>query len=167
MLQRIGLAQALLNRPALVFLDEPTSGLDPGGRVLVRDLIRELRKEGTSVFLNSHLLSEVEVTCDRVGFIRQGELVRVLELATLDAGQASVAIRAGGLTAEMIAGLSQWGKEIRVQDEYVTLSVCNESALPEIARFLVTQGAAVYAITPKHLSLEELFIETVGKDGGL
>src|SRR5688500_16942828 len=65
MLQRIGLAQALLNRPALIFLDEPTSGLDPVGRRLVRDVIREVRAQGTAVFLNSHLLSEIEVTCDR------------------------------------------------------------------------------------------------------
>ncbi len=70
MLQRVGLAQALLNRPALVFLDEPTSGLDPVGRRLVRDIIRELKEQGTCVFLNSHLLSEIEVTCDRVAFIR-------------------------------------------------------------------------------------------------
>src|SRR5512134_224785 len=87
MLQRIGLAQALLNRPTLVFLDEPTSGLDPVGRRLVRDIIRELRSTGTCVFLNSHLLSEIEVTCDRVAFIRHGEVVRVLELASLDQAQ--------------------------------------------------------------------------------
>ena len=66
MLQRVGLAQALLNRPALVFLDEPTSGLDPVGRRLVRDIIRELKEHDTCVFLNTHLLSEIEVTCDRV-----------------------------------------------------------------------------------------------------
>ena len=86
MLQRVGLAQALLNRPALIFLDEPTSGLDPVGRRLVRDVIREVRAQGTAVFLNSHLLSEIEVTCDRVAFIRHGEVVRVLELAALSHG---------------------------------------------------------------------------------
>ena len=75
MLQRAGLAQALLNDPALVFLDEPTSGLDPLGRLLVRDIMRELRDRGTSVFLNSHLLGEVEATCDRVAFVKQGRVV--------------------------------------------------------------------------------------------
>ncbi len=98
MLQRIGLAQALLNQPALVFLDEPTSGLDPVGRILVRDIIRELRAQGTCVFLNSHLLSEIEVTCDRVAFISHGEVVRLLELASLDTGQVTVSIRVAGLT---------------------------------------------------------------------
>jgi ABC-2 type transport system ATP-binding protein len=167
MLQRIGLAQALLNQPALVFLDEPTSGLDPVGRLLVRDIIGELREQGTTVFLNSHLLSEVEVTCDRVAFIRQGAVVRVLELASLDADQSTVTIRAGGLTAETISGLSRWGQDIHARGDHVTLTVPSDSVLPDITRYLVAQGASVFAITPKHLSLEELFIETVGKDGGL
>ncbi len=77
MLQRIGLAQALLNQPELVILDEPTSGLDPVGRRLVRDIIRDLRQRGVAVFINSHLLSEVEITCDRVAFIKHGEVIRV------------------------------------------------------------------------------------------
>jgi ABC-2 type transport system ATP-binding protein len=80
MLQRTGLAQALLNQPDLVFLDEPTSGLDPLGRRLVRDLIRELRSLGTTVFLNSHLLGEVEATCDRVAFVRDGAVVAALTM---------------------------------------------------------------------------------------
>jgi ABC-2 type transport system ATP-binding protein len=167
MLQRIGLAQALLNQPALVFLDEPTSGLDPVGRLLVRDIIRELRQQGTTVFLNSHLLSEVEVTCDRVAFIRHGEVVRVLELASLDAGQFGVTIRANPLSAETLAGLGRWGRDIVVDDDRVTLTVLGDSVLPEVTRYLVAQGADVFAITPKRTSLDELFVETVGKDGGL
>lgn len=71
MLQRIGLAQALIHQPALIFLDEPTSGLDPMGRRLVRDIIRAQRDRGATVFLNSHLLSEIELTCDQVVFIRE------------------------------------------------------------------------------------------------
>src|SRR5436309_5800386 len=78
MLQRVGLAQALLNQPELVFLDEPTSGLDPLGRLLVRDVIHELRARGTAVFLNSHLLGEIEATCDRVVFLKAGRTVREL-----------------------------------------------------------------------------------------
>jgi ABC-2 type transport system ATP-binding protein len=167
MLQRIGLAQALLNRPALVFLDEPTSGLDPVGRRLVRDIIRELRDEGTCVFLNSHLMSEIEVTCDRVAFIRHGEVVRLLELAALDQNLSLVTIRATGLTAETLAGLERWGKDIRPDGDHVTLTIQDEADLPEITRFLVGQGAQVYALTPNRIPLEEIFIETIGKDGGL
>ena len=167
MLQRIGLAQALMNHPALVFLDEPTSGLDPVGRRLVRDVIHELRQEGTCVFLNSHLLSEIEVTCDRVAFIRHGEVVRVLDLASLDGNRSTVTIRAAGLTPEIVAAMSRWGEEIDANGEQLKLTIRNEDHLPEINNYLVAQGARVYAITPERLSLEDIFIETVGKDGGL
>lgn len=167
MLQRIGLAQALLNRPLLVCLDEPTSGLDPVGRRLVRDIIHELRAEGTSVFLNSHLLSEIEVTCDRVAFIRHGEVVRLLELAALESNRATVTIRAHGLTEEINLGLAQWGTDIRMDGETLTLTAASEAVLPEITRYLVAHSADVYAITPQRMSLEEIFIETVGQDGGL
>ena len=167
MLQRIGLAQALLNQPALVFLDEPTSGLDPVGRVLVRDIIGELRQLGTCVFLNSHLLSEIEVTCNRVAFISHGEVIRLLELASLDAGQVKVILRVGELSQEIVSGLSIWAEAIQLDKHQLTLTARNEEALPEINRYLVTHGVAVYEISPKHVSLEELFIETVGKEGGL
>ncbi len=167
MLQRIGLAQALLNRPALVFLDEPTSGLDPVGRILVRDIIHEMRGEGTCVFLNSHLLSEIEVTCDRVAFISHGEVVRMLELSSLDSGQVTVSIRGAGLTPEIAAGLKAWARDISLEDGRLSLAAQSEAALPEINRFLVAQGVDVFEITPKHPTLEQLFIETIGKEGGL
>ena len=167
MLQRVGLAQALLNRPAIIFLDEPTSGLDPVGRRLVRDVIREIRAQGTSVFLNSHLLSEIEVTCDRVAFIRHGEVVRVLDLKSLDTDQTSVTIRVSKLSAESLAGLSQWGKDIQMDREHISMVIQSDAVLPEITRYLVTQKGEVYAITPNRMSLEDIFIETVGKDGGL
>jgi ABC-2 type transport system ATP-binding protein len=167
MLQRIGLAQALLNRPALVFLDEPTSGLDPVGRRLVRDVIHELRNEGACVFLNSHLLSEIEVTCDRVAFIRHGEVVRDLSLASLDGNQPVVTICASGLTPAIASEMARWGRDIQANGDQLTLTVHSEASIPEINRYLVAQGVDVFAITPSRLSLEEIFIETVGKDGGL
>ena len=95
MLQRIGLAQALLNDPQLVFLDEPTSSLDPLGRRLVRTIIGGLRPEGTAVFLNSHLLSEIELICDRVAFIREGQILRVATLAESQREGVQVRLRVG------------------------------------------------------------------------
>jgi ABC-2 type transport system ATP-binding protein len=167
MLQRIGLAQALMNRPALVFLDEPTSGLDPVGRRLVRDIIHELREEGTSVFLNSHLLSEIEVTCNRVAFIRHGEVVRVMEMSALDKNLSMLTIRAVGLAADVVSGLDQWGDDIRVDGDHLTMTIHSELDLPEINRYLVARDVLVYALTPNRVSLEEIFIETLGKDSGL
>ncbi len=167
MLQRIGLAQALMNRPALVFLDEPTSGLDPVGRRLVRDIIHELRADGTSVFLNSHLLSEIEVTCNRVAFIRHGEVIRVMEMSALDKNISLLTIRADGLTPEVIGGLSVWGEDIRLDGETLTMTIRSESDLPQINRYLVEHEAQVYTLIPNRVSLEEIFIETLGKDSGL
>jgi ABC-2 type transport system ATP-binding protein len=167
MLQRIGLAQALLNRPDLVILDEPTSGLDPVGRRLVRDIISDLRDDGTTVFLNSHLLSEVEITCDRVAFIKNGEVLQVSKLKNLVAGEMSVTIRARGLMPDIVVGLSQWGKNVRADDEHLSLTVASEADLPAINRYLVEQGVEVYALRPEQVSLEDLFIEIVGTDGGL
>jgi ABC-2 type transport system ATP-binding protein len=167
MLQRIGLAQALLNRPALVFLDEPTSGLDPVGRILVRDLIHELREQGTTVFLNSHLLSEVEVTCDRVAFIKQGQVVQEASLTALADGATTVELRVGPYEPRLVEGLGQWGRAIRADGERISLTAAEDAALPAIARFVVEQGVDLYALTPQRLSLEEMFLRIVGTDGGL
>jgi ABC-2 type transport system ATP-binding protein len=167
MLQRIGLAQALLNHPALVILDEPTSGLDPVGRRLVRDIIRDLKQEGTTVFLNSHLLSEVEITCDRVAFIKHGEVIHTSPLQQLVEGELSVEIRARNLSAEVVAGLQRWSANVRQDGDHLSLTLPGEADLPQINRYLVEQGVDVYALNPKHVSLEDLFIEIVGTDGGL
>lgn len=167
MLQRIGLAQALLNRPALVFLDEPTSGLDPVGRRLVRDIIRGLRSEGATVFLNSHLLSEVEITCDRVAFIKHGEVLQINELSSLNNAYTHLTIYAKGFTASILADLSRWGKDIQLEGDNISLFVEQESDLPLINRFLVNQGVEIFAFTPQRTSLEDLFIQIVGTDGGL
>jgi ABC-2 type transport system ATP-binding protein len=167
MLQRIGLAQALLNEPELVFLDEPTSGLDPVGRRLVRDIIRQLREKGTTVFLNSHLLSEVEITCDRVAFIKHGEVIQVSQVSTLMEGSTTVTIHARGFNGEALAALAEWGRDVRTEGELIILSVTDEAALPEINRALVGRGIDVYSMVPQRLSLEDLFIQVVGTDGGL
>ncbi len=167
MLQRIGLAQALLNDPDLVLLDEPTSGLDPVGRRLVRDIIHNLSAKGTTVFLNSHLLSEVEITCDRVDFIKHGEVIRTSQLHTLVDGELTVEVRARHLSPEIVSGLSQWSQVTRTDGEFLSLTLDNEEDLPHINRYLVDHGVDVYALRPEHLSLEDLFIQIVGTDGGL
>jgi ABC-2 type transport system ATP-binding protein len=167
MLQRIGLAQALLNEPELVILDEPTSGLDPGGRRLVRDIIRAERERGCTVLLNSHLLGEVEVTCDRVAFIKHGRVLDSRRLDALAAGETRVRLRAGHLTGAILQGLTRWTSSINPNGERVILTVPSDDALPEIARYLVASGADLYELTPERKSLEDLFLEIVGAEGGL
>jgi ABC-2 type transport system ATP-binding protein len=160
MLQRIGLAQALLNEPDVVFLDEPTSGLDPLGRREVRDLMRELRTAGVTVFLNSHFLSEVEVTCDRIAIIKQGEVVRSGTLDELT-GAMEVEVRAANLTPELVAGMERWGQIVWSDGARVAIKVADEEALPAVASWLVEGGARLYAMAPRRLSLEELFMRVM------
>jgi ABC-2 type transport system ATP-binding protein len=170
MLQRIGLAQALLNHPAVVFLDEPTSGLDPIGRILVRDIIRELRTEGTTVFLNSHLLSEVEITCDRVVFIKHGAVIKTINLKEIEGGALQVQIRVGALPddrAELERGLLRFGADARLDSDHIHLTAADQQQLPEVARWLIGQGLDLYELKPQHVSLEEMFLQIVGSDGGL
>jgi ABC-2 type transport system ATP-binding protein len=167
MLQRVGLAQALLNKPTLVFLDEPTSGLDPVGRRLVRDIIRDLRQQGTSVFLNSHLLSEVEITCDRVAFIKNGEVVRTSRLNSLVEGELTVKARVQNLSAEVLAGLSRWSQNSRLDGEHLSLTLSSESDLPEVNRYLVENRVAVFSFQPEQKSLEDLFMQIIGNEGVL
>ncbi|MGH9435126.1 MAG: ATP-binding cassette domain-containing protein [Terriglobia bacterium] len=165
MMQRIGLAQALLNAPELIFLDEPTSGLDPAGRKLVRDMIRAQRARGATVFLNSHLLSEVEVTCDRVAFIKHGEVLHTRRLDEM--AEVTVAMRARNINAAAQEALAGKVSALRIAGDQLTFCVTSTGDLPDIVRFLVSQGVDVYEITPQRLSLEELFLKIVGDDGGL
>lgn len=166
MLQRIGLAQALLNDPQLVFLDEPTSGLDPLGRRLVRIIISSLREEGTTVFLNSHLLSEIELTCDRVAFIRGGKILRVASLSELQEEAIRVHVRVGQPTPDLLDDLASFGSDVRLEkgDGRITLYLADESALPRLAAWLVGAGHTLYELSPQPLSLEERFIQIVGEE---
>jgi ABC-2 type transport system ATP-binding protein len=167
MLQRIGLAQALIHEPDLIFLDEPTSGLDPMGRRLVRDIIRAQRDRGATVFLNSHILSEIEITCDEVVFIRDGEVVTSRDLRTQHGEELRVTVRARNLTKEAVAGLARWSTSTDVDDEQLTLTTDSQDVLPDILRHLVAAGADVYQFTPQRLSLEDLFMKIMGEDRGL
>jgi ABC-2 type transport system ATP-binding protein len=161
MKQRLGLAQALLGEPALVFLDEPTSGLDPLGRRLVRDVIRELRDRGTTVFLNSHLLSEIEVTCDRVVFVKEGRVVRETVLGADDSAL-EVELRLERSSPEILKGLERFGRAVRVEEELVRVQIASEDRLPEMTRWLAAQGVGLYRLAARRRSLEELFLEVIG-----
>jgi ABC-2 type transport system ATP-binding protein len=165
MVQRVGLAQALLGKPDLVFLDEPTSGLDPLGRLLVRELIDELRAGGTTVFLNSHLLGEVEATCDRVAFVKRGRVIHELVLAEMQSG-VDVEIRVAGADAALVHGLRDFGSDARLEDGLVRLRVDDDSRLPAIARWLAARNAELYELKCRRRTLEEWFVALMGDDQG-
>ncbi|MEQ1474763.1 MAG: ABC transporter ATP-binding protein [Candidatus Acidiferrum sp.] len=167
MLQRMGLAQALIHEPELVFLDEPTSGLDPMGRRLVRDVIRAERERGATIFLNSHILSEIEITCDRVVFIKEGRVVASHDLRANPEGEVRLAARVRRLSTEAVSGLEKWGTGARLDGERLTLVPRSAHVLPEILRHLVASGADVFEYRPEHVSLEDLFLKIMGEDQGL
>lgn len=163
MVQRIGLAQALINTPDLVMLDEPTSGLDPIGRLLVRDILSELKAAGTTIFLNSHLLSEVEITCDRVAFMKRGRVLREMTLAAED-HSVEVEIRLESYPDDLLEGLRDFGREVRRDGELVRLVVASEDVVPDVAAWLVARGARIHRVAAGRKSLEQLFLEIIGED---
>ena len=143
MQQRLGIAQSLVGSPKLLLLDEPTSALDPAGRRAVRALLEELRRRGVAVLLNSHLLSEVELVCDRVVIVNGGRVVT--------AGAPSALSRAGGVEVETDAGVRRFEQATR------------EDA-PGIVAGLVADGERVYGVRVISSSLEDVYLEAVGSD---
>jgi ABC-2 type transport system ATP-binding protein len=160
MQQRLGLGVALLGKPELVLLDEPTSALDPVGRQDVREILLALKARGTTVFLNSHLLSEVEKVCDRVAVIDHG---RVIAIGTLDdlLGENAVRLRVAGLNGAHWAELARFG-EIREEGDWLTVRGLGIEGVPDLVATLIRMGGRVYAVEPSHQSLEDRFLQLLG-----
>jgi ABC-2 type transport system ATP-binding protein len=158
MQQRLGLGVALIGRPDLVILDEPTSALDPVGRADVRAIIRRLRDGGTTVFLNSHLLTEVERVCDRVAIVDRG---RVLASGRLDdlLGGSAVRIRVTGLARGAEPVLGRFGSVRQVDDGWLVVDGMNATAIPAAVAALVAAGGEVHAVDPGRASLEDRYFE--------
>ena len=166
MQQRIGLAQALLPDPKLVILDEPTSALDPIGRLDVRTIIQSLRAEGTTVFLNSHLLSEVESVCDRVAIINRGRVVAAGSMRDLLNRELLVELRLGRLDDDVRRIIERYGGVRHIVNDpgrppVITVEARDEETVALLIDALVAAAVPVYGATPHHLSLEELFFEVV------
>ncbi len=152
-----GSGAALLGEPELVFLDEPTSALDPVGRHDVREIIRGLSARGTAVFLNSHLLSEVEQVCDRVAVVDHG---RVIAEGTMDdlLGGTAVRVRVTGLNQGDKNKLASFGR-IDDEDDQLTFNNRHPDRVPELVAAIVEMGGRVYEVTPRHQTLEDRFLE--------
>lgn len=161
MTQRIGLAQALLAHPALVLLDEPTSALDPVGRREVRDIIRAVRAEGVTVFLNSHLLGEVEAVCDRVAIVDRGRIVRSGRLAELLGPAVSLRVELDRVDHDLLRELGRHGDVVEVAGTSVTLAVDGLDQAPAVAELVVQRGYLLYGLVPVQQSLEDLFVGLV------
>ncbi|HEY8845172.1 MAG TPA: ABC transporter ATP-binding protein [Candidatus Limnocylindrales bacterium] len=160
MQQRLGLGVALLGAPALVVLDEPTSALDPVGRADVRSIIRRARDSGSTVFLNSHLLTEVERVCDRVAIVDHG---RVLASGRLDdlLGQSTVRIRVTDLPTTAMAALGRFGAVASSDDGWLSIAGIDHDEIPEVVSAIVSAGGRVHAVDPGRATLEDRYMELV------
>jgi ABC-2 type transport system ATP-binding protein len=162
MLQRIGLAQALLNDPRVVFLDEPQSGLDPLGRKEIRDIILQLREEGKTVFFSSHILADAELVCDRVGILYEGELKDIGHLRDLlSARIKEYEIVARGVPPDTIEQWRERALRVLVQEDEAMMIVRAEQEAREILASLGGLGATLVSFNPRRETLEEYFIEQV------
>ncbi len=154
MLQRVGLAQALVNDPELVILDEPTSALDPLGRVAVRELLVRMREQGKTIFLSSHLLSEIELICHRIAILNRGRLVRV--------GKTSELLESAEESEIVASGISDW-PGAAVNNGYFTVVVTRERQRETIEKIWAA-GGEVVRVNPRRRSLEDIFIELTQKE---
>jgi len=161
MQQRLALAGAILHKPALLFLDEPTSALDPIGRREVRDIIALLSNNGTTIFLNSHLLSEVEMTCTHLGFINHGNMIDSGPVEDFMQQKHEITIVAEEVPASM---LNRWRLEKRFiaqHDQTYTLAVDNKEEIPLLVEALVAGGSRIYQVESIQSGLEEVFMELI------
>jgi ABC-2 type transport system ATP-binding protein len=162
MQQRLGLAASLVGKPELVFLDEPTSALDPVGRHDVREIIRSLSDRGTAVFLNSHLLSEVEQVCDRVAVVDQGRVIASGTMDELLSGTA-VKVRVSGLDDSARTKLAAFGP-LDDEGEHLTFTKLDIERVPELVSTIVALGGRIYEVSPRHQTLEDRFLQLLHED---
>jgi ABC-2 type transport system ATP-binding protein len=162
MQQRLGLGTALLGEPALVVLDEPTSALDPVGRFDVRGIVRAAADKGAAVFLNSHLLSEVEQVCDRVAILDHGRVVASGDLDDV-LGQAETQVRVSGLSADDLPAIERFGPP-NLTGDLLSIRPMAEDHVPDLISALVGMGAKIHEVRSGRTSLEQRFLSLVARD---
>jgi ABC-2 type transport system ATP-binding protein len=162
MKQRLGLALALLNDPDVLILDEPANGLDPAGIVEMRDLLRDLASQGKTVFISSHVLSEVQQICTRVAIINHGKLLRVASVHDLlkSTGEFAVKVDAPG---ELLAALrlQPWAQQARAEDGLV-ITRAPDGRGRNLVKFLVESGHVPDSVTERQTDLEDIFLSLTG-----
>ena len=161
MQQRIGLAQALLNDPALVILDEPTSALDPLGRRDVRQIVDELREQGKTVLLNSHMLSEIEATCDRVAILKGGAIVAEGTVGELTAVGSAVSVEVETMNDAALHAVRAIVLKLRIERVPITrftATLRSSDDIPVLAAALIENGVKLRALIPTRETLEEAYL---------
>ena len=160
MLQRLGFAQAMLHEPDLLILDEPTSSLDPVGRKEFRDILLELKRQGKTVFISSHILSEVESVCDRVAILAKGELARIGTLQELSAPK-SVKLVVRGVQEALIGALAATNAEISLARGETTINCSDEATRTKVETLLAERQVPIARTEVATQSLEDIFFSAI------
>lgn len=164
MQQRLGFASALLPDPELLFLDEPTSALDPIGRKEVRDIMLDLRDLGKTVFLNSHLLNEIEMICDSLVFINKGVILKQGRLEDILGSKVSLTICAENLNEFIKSQIIEFDKNAVIKGNRIQMNTGSKDNIANIARMIVSNGGNLLELTPQKENLENIFISLI--EGG-
>src|SRR4051794_23050105 len=161
MTQRLGLACALIHRPNVLLLDEPTDGVDPVGRREIRDLLREEAKNGTAVLLNSHLLSEIELTCDRVAVLRNGKVAAEGTIDELTRRSPTYKMVAAPIDESLVAMFRESGAGVERVNGHLVLSVNNLEHLNSLVDNLRARGGMLSELAPVRSTLEDVFVDLI------
>lgn len=163
MLQRLGLAQAMINDPDILFLDEPTDGVDPIGRKDIRAILNHLKEEGKTIFLNSHLLSEVEMVCDKVAILDKGKLIRTGTIEELTSSSKTYRFQLSKTPQKIIDGLQKFSLNVHHEQNSIQVTCADQKKLNGIIDYLRENHVDIKSIVPHRQSLEESFIEIIKK----
>lgn len=161
MMQRLGLAQALLNDPDIIFLDEPTDGVDPIGRREIRDILKELKSRGKTIFLNSHLLAEVESVCDKVAILNKGNMIKVGPVEGLTTIKPTYEVNCTDLTDENNLIIKQKFESAIITSNKIEISFEKEEQISELIDFLRDKTITVLSVIPVKISLEDSFMDLI------
>jgi len=161
MKQRAGIAQAIMHFPDVIFLDEPTDGVDPVGRREIRELLQQLRTRGTTIFVNSHLLGEVELICDRVAILQRGEVIRAGDIATLTKMQGLFIIGLAPGQDFPVDEVAKQGYRVNAREPHWEVTLTDGQSIDPVVDLLRARGLNLRHLVEKRQTLEELFMSTV------
>jgi ABC-2 type transport system ATP-binding protein len=161
MVQRIGLAQALLNSPELLLLDEPAAGLDPISNKEMRDILLKLKEKGVTIFINSHLLSEVEMVCDRVAILHRGRLVRTGTKQELTAKGEVIEFTLEGISDSLIEKIQEIATQVKVEGNCITINPKDSNTISAIPEIIINQGGKLLSLNSHMESLEDIFLRLI------
>jgi ABC-2 type transport system ATP-binding protein len=164
MTQRLGLACAMIHAPQVLLLDEPTDGVDPVGRREIRDLLREEANNGTTVLLNSHLLSEIELTCDRVAVLRNGKVAALGSVDELTRKSATYKMVATPIDESLVSSFRESGAGVERVNGHMVLSVSDLQHLNALVDQLRSRGGVLSELTPVRSTLEDVFVDLIRAD---